>query len=154
MTCSIESFDALTQVWLENQYKTDLLPIGLNLWHCGDISSLKGVDPNQALFATQDYEERMKYANDALRVAKCSRGQATLLSMQLKQQLKCANFNKKSLVEFCNVYCQHHPDMVQTICQWCLDQELDGVISLNGGADEVFIVRPLDSLAFLNFEPI
>ena len=155
MTCSNESFAAFTKIWFDNECKTEILPICFKLWHCGAISSLADVDPNKALFTTQCFDRRMIYAKNALGDAKFYARQASLLSLQLKQQIKVANFNKASLETIFENYCQHnHPAMTQTLRQWCLDQKLDGVMSLNRSEDEVFIVRPIDSLAFLNFEPI
>jgi hypothetical protein len=146
---------ALTTIWQKNQGGIQIVSSGMPLWHCGHIACLADVNDGLALWTTRSEEKKRVYESSARQNVPFIYPTAALLSLKLKHNIRVANFNEASLLAFTIDYCGFsHDRMKQALRQWCQVNSIDGIVSLNGDADEVVVINPTKNLEFVHIEKL
>ncbi|MFN7816286.1 MAG: hypothetical protein ACK5OQ_08550, partial [Burkholderiales bacterium] len=66
---------------------------------------------------------------------------------QTVRELRLADFGKASMGNFTEKFCNaEHDLMKRAVLAWIRRRGFDGIVSINGGADEVVISRPVADL--------
>ena len=143
---------ALTDIWLNNSNcAIDFIDIGTELWHCGRIPSFEHIENNLALWTTRNPDHQDHYVGSAKSPNSFRPYQPTKMKLSTLRNLKAADFNTASLLDFTVQHCAtNHQIMKETLRAWCVDQGLDAVVSINRGPDEVVIIYPADDLKIVD----
>jgi len=146
------AMQALTTIWSSHGCRTERLPPGLQLWHCGLVAGPQDLDEQRALWTTRGSERQDWYADSAREQAKLEAMAPTphKLSFATACELKAADFGSLSLRGFTIEHCgTMHGRMKARLRQWMLENGFDAVVRVNGDPTEVVIARPRSALVCL-----
>ncbi len=143
MLVTQQHLNALTLVWLGTGSRRLTLPKDTQLWHCGHIRNRAAIDDGKMLWTTCSPVKGSLYRPTALNGAPHVNMPAMKLDLVTLNDLSAADFDKASLVAFTYNLCEaQHDGMKDALRAWCIAKEFDSVVSINGDADEVAIVKP------------
>jgi hypothetical protein len=99
---------------------------------------------NHPMWLTSNASRKHYYDSRAKGDAQYLGCRAYHLEVKTVRDLKLADLGGQSLLTFTSQHCNsNHTVMVQSLANWATSHELDGVVSVNGGPDEHFLIEPL-----------
>lgn len=151
MIVTLQHLNALSAIWQEYGSLRGSLPQGTALWHCGHIPNRAAIDDGRMLWTTCNSVKGSLYGPTALSAVPFLNAPAFKLALVALRDLNVADFASASLGDFTYRLCNaQHDGMKQALRAWCGANGFDGVVSINGDADEVAVVKPRTDLDVLN----
>lgn len=146
----------LDAAWKQNNSAKITLPIRTKLWHGGIVGPNNPATNTEVLWTTRNEEHKHCYNDFALVGAKYIGVNAYLSEFETNKELLLADFNCYSLSEFTMEFCNgHHHLMKQALMAWLKTKpQLQGIVAINGGVDEVVISRPEQDLNIIQHIPL
>jgi hypothetical protein len=138
---------AIDVIWSENGSGVIRLPKGTSLWHAGLVGPQQPLNDERGLWLTNESSLRHNYSECAGQYARQIGAAAFLREFQTVRELRLADFGKASMGNFTEKFCNaEHDLMKRAVLAWIRRRGFDGIVSINGGADEVVISRPVADL--------
>lgn len=149
------ALDELTSLWRKAGGAEQLVGQGTGLWHCGRIPSIQEMDDGQALWCTKSLAKSDDYAGWAKAPTRGVHHRPTKLELEVRRDLRAADFAMHSLLMFTQNHCRANHDLMKlTLRTWLAKHGFDAAIRTNRDADEVVLVRPASDLVIRNAEPL
>lgn len=141
------ALEELTRLWHKAGGAELLIGQGTRLWHCGRIPSIQEMDDDRALWCTGNLAKSDDYAGWAKAPTRGVQHRATKLELEVRRDLRAADFAMQSLLMFTQNHCRAQHDLMKlTLRTWLSANGFDAAARTNRDEDEVVVVRPASDL--------
>lgn len=155
MSIASVAIQYLDSYWAKQGKEIVTLKSMTPLWHGGIIGPSHPMVDGKMLWTTKNPNKKHLYDDQARATALVRKVIPYFLDLELSVDLELANFNAASMSAFCEQFCNYqHGTMKEYLLDWISILSLDGLIAINGDADEVAVCQPETNLRILSSKPL
>lgn len=150
-----EAMAALDQLWRGGATaSTREVPPGTRLWHSGTATRAT-LAADRPMWFSGDETRKTDYDASARSDATYAARHAFHLYGVTVRELRLADFACRSTRAFAIQHCNaDHTVMAQALAHWAKMHGLDGIVAMNGAADEHFLIAPTNDVRIVSEHPL